>query len=237
MAQLDDEKLEVEKNKPLGLAGTLTKMFINSPITPLLLVASIALGLLGLFLTPRQEDPQISVPIADIFFQFPGASAEQVSSLATDPLERMMSEIPGVRHVYSASERGRGMVTVQFKVGEEMGPSLVKLYDKLMSNQDKIPPGVSQPLVKPKGIDDVPAVSLTLWSNAVDDANLRQLALQVMQRLKEVPDTAQSFVVGGRSEEMRIEIKPERLSSFGIPITALAQTIASANEKRAVGNS
>ena len=237
MAQLDDEKLEVEKNKPLGLAGTLTKMFINSPITPLLLVASIALGLMGLFLTPRQEDPQISVPIADIFFQFPGASAEQVSSLATDPLERMMSEIPGVRHVYSASERGRGMVTVQFKVGEEMGPSLVKLYDKLMSNQDKIPPGVSQPLVKPKGIDDVPAVSLTLWSNSVDDAHLRQLALQVMQRLKEVPNTAQSFVVGGRSEEMRIEIKPERLSSFGVSIGSLAQTIASANEKRAVGSS
>ncbi|HFC04716.1 MAG TPA: AcrB/AcrD/AcrF family protein [Rhizobiales bacterium] len=237
MAKLDDDKLETGEDKPLGLAGTLTKTFIHSPITPLLLIASLALGFMGLLLTPRQEDPQISVPIADIFFQFPGASADQVSSLATDPLERMMSEIPGVRHVYSASERGRGMVTVQFRVGEEMGPSLVKLYDKLMSNQDKIPPGVSQPLVKPKGIDDVPAVALTLWSDTVDDASLRQLALEVMQRLKEVENTAASFVVGGRPEELRIEIKPERLSGFGISIGHLAQTIASANEKRAVGNS
>jgi len=237
MAKLDDEKLETGENKPLGMAGTITKAFIHSPLTPLLLIASLALGLMGLMLTPRQEDPQISVPIADIFFQFPGASANQVSSLATDPLERMMSEIPGVRHVYSASERGRGMVTVQFKVGEEMGPSLVKLYDKLMSNQDKIPPGVSQPLVKPKGIDDVPAVTLTLWSKTVDDATLRTLSLEVMQRLKEVPDTAQSFIVGGRPEEMRVEIRPERLSSFGISIDNLAQTISGANEKRAVGES
>ncbi len=237
MAKLDDEKLETSENKPLGMAGTITKAFIHSPLTPLLLIASLALGLMGLMLTPRQEDPQISVPIADIFFQFPGASANQVSSLATDPLERMMSEIPGVRHVYSASERGRGMVTVQFKVGEEMGPSLVKLYDKLMSNKDKIPPGVSQPLVKPKGIDDVPAVTLTLWSKTVDDATLRTLSLEVMQRLKEVPNTAQSFIVGGRPEEMRVEIRPERLSSFGISIDSLAQTISGANEKRAVGES
>ena len=237
MAQLDDEKLETGENQPLGMAGAITKAFIHSPITPLLLIACMALGMMGLMLTPRQEDPQISVPIADIFFQFPGASASQVSSLATDPLERMMSEIPGVRHVYSASERGRGMVTVQFKVGEEMGPSLVKLYDKLMSNQDKIPPGVSQPLVKPKGIDDVPAVTLTLWSNTVDDASLRTLSLEVMQRLKEVSDTAQSFIVGGRPEEMRVEINPERLSSFGVSIDVLAQTIAGANEKRAVGES
>lgn len=237
MAKLDDEKLEASEKKPLGIAGGIASAFIHSPLTPLLLIACLALGFMGLMLTPRQEDPQISVPIADIYFQFPGASSSQVSSLATDPLERMMSEIPGVRHVYSASERGRGMVTVQFRVGEEMGPSLVKLYDKIMSNQDKIPPGVSQPLVKPKGIDDVPAVTLTLWSETVDDASLRALSLEVMQRLKEVPDTAQSFVVGGRPEEMRVEIKPERLSSFGISIDHLAQTIASANEKRAVGES
>ncbi len=237
MAKIDDDKLAASENKPLGMAGTITKAFIHSPITPLLLIASLALGIMGLLLTPRQEDPQISVPIADIFFQFPGASSSQVSSLATDPLERMVSEIPGVRHVYSASERGRGVVTVQFKVGEEMGPSLVKLYDKLMSNQDKIPPGVSQPLVKPKGIDDVPAVTLTLWSETVDDSTLRTLSLEVMQRLKEVTDTAQSFVVGGRPEEMRVEIKPERLNSFGISIDHLAQTISSANEKRAVGDS
>ena len=116
--------------------------------------------------TPRQEDPQISVPMVDVFISYSGASAQQVASLAIDPLERMMSEIPGVEHVYSASQRGQGMVTVQFTVGEQMGPSLVKLYEKLRSNQDKMPPGVGKALVKPKGADDVPVVTLTLWSKS-----------------------------------------------------------------------
>ena len=235
MADNDFDNLAMGDEKPLGLAGGLAKMFIHSPLSPLLLIACLALGLLGLLITPRQEDPQILVPVADIFFEFPGASSQQVASLATDPLERMMSEIPGVKHVYSASERGRGMVTVQFMVGEETENSLVKLYDKLMSNMDKIPPGVSQPLVKPRGADDVPAVTLTIWSEEVDDSGLRLIALEVMQRLKEVPNTAQSFVTGGRPEQMRVEVQPERMRSFGISIDQLADTILSANEKRKVG--
>ena len=124
----------------LGLAGGMTKAFIHSPLTLLFLIACLALGVLGFMFTPRQEDPQIDVPMVDVFFQFPGASAEQVASLATDPLERMMSEIAGVKHVYSASQRGGGMVTVEFDVGQKMEPSLVRLYDKLSSNMDKIPP-------------------------------------------------------------------------------------------------
>lgn len=214
----------------------MTRASIHSPLTPLFFVALLFIGLLGLVFTPRQEDPQISVPMVDIFYQFPGASAEQAASLATDPLERMMTEIPGVKHVYSASQRGGGMVTVQFEVGEEMGPSLVKLYDKLASNLDKMPPGVSEPLVKPKGVDDVPVVTLTLWSEAVDDATLRLLALEVMQRLKEVPDTSQSFIVGGRSEQVRVEFLPERLKGFGISVDQLARIIKSANSRQDVGN-
>ena len=235
MADQDLDSLVQGDQKPLGLAGGLAKTFIHSPLAPLLLIACMALGLLGLLITPRQEDPQILVPVADIFFEFPGASSRQVASLATDPLERMMSEIPGVKHVYSASERGRGMVTVQFKVGEETENSLVKLYDKLMSNLDKIPPGVSQPLVKPRGADDVPAVTLTLWSEQVDDSGLRLIALEVMQRLKEVKNTSQSFITGGRPEQMRVEVQPERMRSFGVSIDQLADTIRSANEKRKVG--
>ena len=202
----------------------------------MLLIALVALGILGLTFTPRQEDPQISVPMVDIFFQFPGASSEQVASLATDPLERMMSEMPGVKHVYSASQRGAGMVTVEFDVGQGMETSLVKLYDKLASNMDKIPPGVSQPLVKPKAVDDVPVVTLTLWSESVDDAGLRLVALEVLQRLKEVPNTSQSFIVGGRPEEMRVEVLPERLKGFGISLDQLAKTIRSANDRRSVGS-
>ncbi|MGO9172078.1 MAG: efflux RND transporter permease subunit [Rhodomicrobium sp.] len=214
----------------------MTKAFIHSPLTLLFLIACLALGVLGFMFTPRQEDPQIDVPMVDVFFQFPGASAEQVASLATDPLERMMSEIAGVKHVYSASQRGGGMVTVEFDVGQKMEPSLVRLYDKLSSNMDKIPPGVSQPLVKPKAVDDVPVVTLTLWSDSVDDASLRLVALEVMQHLKEVRSTSQSFIVGGRPEEVRVEVLPERLKGFGIGLDQLAGAIRAANERRDVGN-
>ena len=220
----------------LGLAGAMTKAFIHSPLTLLFLIACLVLGVIGFIFTPRQEDPQIDVPMVDVFFQFPGASAEQVASLATDPLERMMSEIQGVKHVYSASQRGAGMVTVEFDVGQKMEPSLVRLYDKLSSNQDKIPPGVSQPLVKPKAVDDVPVVTLTLWSDSVDDASLRLVALEVMQHLKEVKSTSQSFIVGGRPEQLRVEVAPERLRGFGIGIDQLAGVIRAANERRDVGN-
>jgi multidrug efflux pump subunit AcrB len=219
----------------LGLAGKLARAFIHSPLSPLLLVACLALGLAGLALTPRQEDPQISVPMIDIFFQYSGTSANQVAALATDPLERLMSEIPGVKHVYSVSERDGAMVTVQFEVGEEMGPSLVKLNDKIQSNLDKIPPGVSMPLIKPKGVDDVPVVTLTMWSHDVDEGALRALGLDVMQRLKEVPNTAQSFVVGGRADAIKVEVFPERLAGFGIGLDEIAQTIRSANSERGVG--
>ncbi len=219
----------------LGLAGNLARMFINSPLSPLLLVACLGLGIMGLILTPRQEDPQISVPMVDIFFSYHGASADQVASLATDPLERMMSEIQGVKHVYSVSQRDGAMVTVQFEVGEELGPSLVKLNDKIQSNMDRIPPGVSHPLIRPKGVDDVPIVTLTLWSQAVDEASLRSLGLDVLQRLKEVKGTSQSFIVGGRSEAIRVEIFPERLAGFGIGLDQLAQTIRTANSERAIG--
>ena len=219
-----------------GLAGVTARMFIHSPLTPLFLVALLLIGLLGLVITPRQEDPQISVPMVDVMFRFPGASSEQVASLATDPLERMLSEIHGVEHVYSASERGGGIVTVQFVVGEKMEPSLIKLYDKLASNLDKIPPGVSQPMVKPRGIDDVPTAAFTLWSNDLDDTSLRLVALEVLQRLKTVEDTAQSFVVGGRPEEIRVEVMPERLKGYGISVAQLAKTISAANDRSDIGN-
>lgn len=226
--------MPVQEN--LGIAGNITSTFINSPITPLLLVACLVMGILGLYMSPRQEDPQISVPMVDIFFQYPGASAEQVASLAADPLERMMAEIPGVKHVYSASQQEMGMVTVRFKVGENMETSLVKLYDKLASNMDKIPPGVSEPLVKPKSVDDVPIVTLTLWSKDVDDAAMRMVAHELLQRLKGIPNTSQSFVVGGRQEMMRVEVQPQRLKGFGITLGKLASTIRSANKRHSAGS-
>jgi len=240
----NQEDSSLEQNK-LGMAGNLAKSFIHSPLSPLLLLACIAIGILGLMFTPRQEDPQISVPMVDIFVSYPGATSQQIANLVADPLERIMSEIPGVKHVYSASQREQTMVTVEFIVGEDMGESLVKLYDKLESNMDRIPPGASAPLVKPKGVDDVPLVTLTLWSQnnisgnnsgSVDDATLRLIALDVIQRIKEIPNTSQSFIVGGRTEQIRIEVYPERLSGFGINLDQIAHTVRAANTQRGVGN-
>ncbi len=169
--------------RDLGLAGKMAQSFIHSPLSPLLLLATLAIGILGVIITPRQEDPQISVPMVDIFVAYPGVPSEQVASLIARPLERLMSEISGVDNVYSVSHRGESMVTVQFDVGEEMESSIVKVHDKLMSNRDLMPPGVSEPMVKPKGVDDVPIVTLTLWSHEVDDAMLRQIALDSLQYL------------------------------------------------------
>ncbi|MDH5611074.1 MAG: efflux RND transporter permease subunit [Gammaproteobacteria bacterium] len=234
---LQDDDLQLDEAN-LGIAGRIARQFINSPVTPLLMLAFLGIGILGLLFTPRQEDPQISVPMVDIFFQYPGASAEQVASLAVNPLERMISEIPGMRHVYSASARGQGMVTARFRVGEDFGESIVKVHDKLQSNLDKIPPGVSMPLVKPVGTDDVPVVTITLWSEdqGIDDSVLRTLGLDVLQRLEEVPNSGKGFVVGGRAEQIRVEVSPERLSGFGISIEDVANTIKTANAEQSAGN-
>ncbi len=220
----------------LGIAGRTARLFITSPVTPMILMVSLFVGLIGLMFTPRQEDPQISVPMIDLFVQYPGASAEQVASLVTEPLERILMEIPGVRHTYTATERGRAMVTVRFKVGEDMGESVVKVHDKIQSNMDKIPPDVSPPLVKPVAIDDVPVVTLTLWSKDVDDGALRLLGLDLLQRLGEVKDAGKGFIVGGREEQVTVEVMPERLSGYGISLQQVAQTIQTANAERTAGD-
>jgi len=230
-------------DESLGIAGRTARFFIRSPLSPLFYVSMLLMGLLGLVMTPRQEDPQISVPMIDIMVQYPGASAERVSSLAIQPLERMISEIPGVKHVYSASQRNQGIVTVEFEVGQQMGPSLVKVNDKLASNMDKIPPGVLPPLVKSVGIDDVPIVTLTLWAKDldgdglpdVDDGQLRLLAQDVLQALKEVKDTGNAFIVGGRREQVTVDVYPARLSGYQISLDQVAQTIQTANAETTAG--
>jgi hypothetical protein len=178
----------------LGIAGRTARFFIRSPLSPLFYAAMLMMGLLGLIMTPRQEDPQISVPMIDIMVQYPGASAQQVANLAIQPLERIMSEIPGGQACLFRLAARQGLVTVEFDVGEDMGPSLVKVNDKLASNMDKIPPGVLPPLVRSKGIDDVPIVTLTLWSKDLDGdgapmstmPSCGMLAQDVLQALKQV---------------------------------------------------
>ncbi|KHF24825.1 multidrug efflux pump AcrAB, subunit B3 [Solemya velum gill symbiont] len=244
MSQRVDNNLDELKDKDLGIAGNTARAFINSPLSPLLYAAMLLMGIMGYLLIPRQEDPQISVPMVDLIVPYPGASAEQVSVRAIEPLERMMSEIKGVKHVYSASQRGMGMVTVQFEVGEEMNDSLVKVNDKIDSNMDKIPSGVSPPMVSPVGIDDVPVVTLTLWSKDlnqdnhpdVDDSQLRMLAHDILQNLNELPNTSEGFVVGGRKEVVKVEVLPEILAGYGISIGQVAQAIQTANQETQAGS-
>jgi len=248
MSDQEEKKHEVHEldnlsDQHLGLAGRTARFFINSPLSPLLYFAMMLMGIMGLMMTPRQEDPQISVPMVDIAVRYSGASADQVVTRAIQPLERIMSEIPGVKHVYSASERGQGMVTVEFDVGEEMNASLVKVNDKIDSNMDLMPPGVSPPMVKPKGIDDVPVVTITMWSKDldgngapdVDDSQLRMLAHDVLQNLNQLDNTSEGFVVGGRAEQVKIEVFPERLAGYGISLDQVAQTIRTANAEQQAG--
>ena len=210
--------------------------FIKSPLTPLLLIAFFLIGTLGTAITPREEDPQISVPMVDILVAYPGAEATEVANLISEPLERLMSELSGVKHVYSMSHDGMSMVTVRFDVGEEMEPSLVKLYDKLQSHMDLIPKGVMPPLVKPKSIDDVPVVTVTLSSPSLDQVQLRKLGLDVQQRFKALPDTGQSFVTGGSFEQMRVEIDPAKLSSHQLTLGQIAHAIMAANQRVPAGD-
>ncbi len=221
-----------------GLAGKTARAFIHSPLSPLLFLAMLGMGILGLIATPRQEDPQISVPLIDIFLNYPGASAEQVAAMAVDPLERIMSEIPGVKHVYSASMRGQGVVTVRFIVGEDSGTSLVKVHDKLASHLDAMPTGVQMPpLVKVKGIDDVPVVTLTLWSDELDGGSMRRLGTNLLQQLKQIPNTGQGFVVGGQQQQIRVQILPDKLSGTGITPSEVVNKIRGSNAEELVGRS
>jgi multidrug efflux pump subunit AcrB len=220
----------------LGFAGKLGNAFIHSPLSPLLYAAMMLLGIYGLLATPRQEDPEISVPMIDIFYQMPGASAEEIAQMVVGPQERVLSEIPGVKHVYSASDQEHGMITLEFEVGEDMESAIVRAGDKLRTNQELLPPGAHEAQMKPKEIDDVPVVTLTLWSTEVDDVKLRALALDVQQHLKQVRKTGNTFISGGRTWQVRIDVQPERLAAYGMSMAQMAQVVQGFNAKMTVGS-
>jgi multidrug efflux pump subunit AcrB len=193
------------------------------------------LGVYGLLATPRQEDPEISVPMIDIFYRMPGASADQVANLLIAPQERVLSEISGIKHVYSASDKEMGMITLQYKVGEDMESALIRTISKLQTYEDKLPPGAEKPVMKPKGIDDVPIVTLTLWSSELDDSTLRALATMLSQKLKQVPKTGNTFISGGRARILRIDVTPERLAGYNLSLGQIAQAIKGFNSEQTVG--
>jgi len=214
-----------------GAAGRLAAAFIDSKLTPLFLIGSLALGLVAVIALPREEEPQIIVPMVDVIVAMPGASPEEVEQRVTRPMEKLLWEVPGVEYLYSTSSPGLSMVVVRFFVGENEEAALVRLNQKLASNQDRIPAGVSSPLVKLRSIDDVPVMALTLWGERYDDFQLRQVAAQLHDSLKEVTDVSEVTIIGGRPRQVTVEIDPNRLAAYGLDPLRVHGAIVSTNAR------
>ncbi|MGF1532106.1 MAG: efflux RND transporter permease subunit [Bernardetiaceae bacterium] len=219
-----------------GIAGQLAQLFINSKLTPLLMAAFMAIGIYSAYLTPREEEPQIDVPIADIFLRYPGATAQEVEKRIAAPLEKIISNIPGVEYVYSTSMPGQAMLVVRYYVGDDVERSIVKLYNEVMKNMDQMPEGVSMPLVKTRSIDDVPALALTLWSKNYDDYQLKRIAQELNAEIEKVKEVSVTQIIGGRGREMRIELDPEKMSAFNLDILTIAQRLEGANVQMESGS-
>jgi multidrug efflux pump subunit AcrB len=212
-----------------GLAGRLAAAFIDSKLTPLVIVAAIALGLMAVLALPREEEPQIIVPMIDVFVDVPGATVAEVEQRVTRPMEKLLWEVPGVEYLYSTSSPGQSMVIVRFRVGEDEEGALVRLNQKLHGNLDRMPPGVTQPLIKLRSIDDVPILAVTLWGDRYDDYTLRTLAAQLHDSVKEVPDVSEVTLIGGRRRVLRVELDPARLAAYGADPLQVKAALGGAN--------
>ncbi|NOQ94010.1 MAG: MMPL family transporter, partial [Methylophaga sp.] len=223
----------------LGISGRIAKAFQDTEITPLLALIGLLLGLFAVLVTPREEEPQIDVTFANIFIAYPGASAGEVERLVSTPAEQIISEITGIDHVYSISKPGMSILTAQFEVGQERTAAIVRLYNKIYSNSDWLPTqlGVSQPIIKPKGIDDVPIVSLTLWTADPERGahELQKVAHAVEVELKRVPGTRDIYTLGGPDNVIRIQLDQQRLAAYDIDLEELKQALLAANSSAEAG--
>jgi multidrug efflux pump subunit AcrB len=220
----------------LGIAGRVARAFIDSKLTPLIVATSVLLGLFAVLMLPREEEPQIKVPMIDVMVGMPGFSAKEVEERATRPMEKLLWEIPGVEYIYSTSRPDQSLVIVRFKVGEDPQTSLVKLSEKLRSNFDRIPPGVSFPLIKPKSIDDVPILALTFHSSTYDHLMLRRVVAQVDDAVKQVPRVAETTLIGGARRQVRVLLDPVQLEARGLTPAGLVPMLRQANRQYSAGN-
>ena len=214
-----------------GFAGRLASVFIDSRLTPIVIIASILMGLFSVMMLPREEEPQIKVPMVDVMVRMPGASAKEVQRRVTAPMEKLLWEIPGVEYVYSTSMTGASMVIVRFEVGSSLEDSLIKLNQKLQTNFDRIPHGVSMPLIKPHTIDDVPIMALTLHGENHDHYSLRRVATVLEDQIKRVDEVAETRVIGGTRRQVRVQLDPARLSSRGLSPTGLIPALTESNQQ------
>ncbi|MBK7982936.1 MAG: efflux RND transporter permease subunit [Candidatus Competibacteraceae bacterium] len=223
----------------LGLSGAVAKKFLLGEITPLLALVGLLMGVFAVLVTPREEEPQIDVTFANVFIAFPGATAQEVERLVSSPAEQMLAEIEGVEHVYSVSRPGMAVLTVQFKVGEPYTGAIVRLYNKLYSNADWLPAhlGVSPPMVKPKGIDDVPILSLTLWAeNPQQDADgLARVAHSLETELKRVAGTRDLYTIGAPDRVVLVRFDPAQLAGHGLALADLRRSLQAANASSDAG--
>src|ERR1700739_585576 len=196
-------------HRALGLAGRVAHAFIQSKLTPLAIVAALLLGGFSILQTPREEEPQIVVPMLDLFVQMPGASAEEVAQRATVPMEKLLREIPGVEYLYSISHPGLSMIIVRFYVGTKEEDAIVKTYNNLYANFDRIPQGVSPPIIKSRSIDDVPILALTLWGKNYDAYQLRRIAAELEHSLKQLDDVSETAIIGGPARRGRRMLHPK----------------------------
>ena len=218
-----------------GVAGRIARMFVDSKLTPLLIVASVLLGLAAVVLLPREEEPQIKVPMIDVMVSMPGASSREVAERVTRPMEQLLWEIPGVEYVYSTSRPGESLVIVRFKVGSDLENSIVKLNQKLMTNFDRIPHGVTQPLIKPRTIDDVPILALTLHSPEQTPMGLRRMAAELQDAVKQIPMVAETALIGGLRRQVRVELDPVRMASRGITPAGIVPMLQQSNRQTRAG--
>ncbi len=226
----------VLKRERYGLAGRLAQSFIDSKLTPLIVAASILLGMGAVLLLPREEEPQIVVPMIDIFVQMPGASAREVEERVTKPMEKLLWEIPGVEYIYSTSATGQALAIVRFYVGEDEEKSIVRLNQKMFANFDLIPPGASPPLIKPRSIDDVPILALTLWSERYSPFLLRRIAAQLHDQIKEIRDVSEVKIIGGQRRQIRVVLDDTRMAARHLAPAAIIPLLEQANRQLPSGS-
>ncbi len=219
-----------------GISGKVAHFFINSKLTILLMVALMVIGVYSSTLIPREEEPQINVPMADIMIGYPGANPREVENRVVKPLEKVISNIKGVEHVHSMAMNGRAMIIVQFFVGQDIERSYVKLYDELMKNESIFPPGVYKPIVKTRSIDDVPMMGLTLWSDKYDDYQLRQMGEELATEIKKIKDVSVTKVIGGRTRQLKVILDKDKLAGNGLDALNILQMIQANNGSNQSGS-
>ncbi len=222
----------------MGISGRIARVFLHSQMTPLLALVALLLGLFAVLVTPREEEPQINVTMANVLIAYPGASAQDVANTVATPAEQVLSQIAGVDHVYSVAQPGMAVITVQFKVGEQHVPSLVKLYDVILSHADWLPPtlGVAQPIIKAKGIDDVPVLALTLWrEQSTGGIELTQVAHSIEAELKRVKGTREVATLGATPRVVRVQLDPEALNAHQLSVQEVRAALQASNVSQSAG--